>query len=141
MKYWGYFCAKLAFASGLLYLVWLSIPGLLPPPNYRPRFPYDLPSTLAIGAFFLLCCGALYLVLLDQRFRCRVCVRRLRMPVQTGSWSMMLQFGRPKIEYICPYGHGTLKVPEVQIAGMEQPDWEAHKDIWEELRSAGKDET
>ena len=45
----------------------------------------------------------------DQRYRCRVCLRRLRMPVETGSWSRMLQFGRPRIEYICPYGHGTLR--------------------------------
>ena len=31
----------------------------------------------------------------------------------------MLQFGRPTIEYICPYGHGRLNVEQVQIAGAE----------------------
>lgn len=138
MKYWGFFCAKLGLAGAVLYFVWLAIPGLLPPPHFYPRFPYDLPSTLAIGGFFLLCCGVLYLIVLDQRFRCRVCLRRLRMPVETGSWSRMLQFGRPRIEYICTYGHGTLRVPEVQIAGLEPPDWQAHEDIWKELMSSGK---
>jgi len=144
MKYWGFFCAKLALAAGALFLAWQGILWLLPAPKpflymWQPRFPHDLPSTLALGGFFLLCCGALYLIVLDQMYRCRVCVRRLRMPVETGSWSRMLQFGRPRIEYICPYGHGTLKVPEVQIAGREQPDWERHGDIWQELSSLGKE--
>ena len=57
---------------------------------------------------------------------CRVCLRRLRMPVETGSWSRMLQFGRPRIEYICPYGHGTLREDELQISGLENPEWKAH---------------
>jgi len=144
MKYWGFFCAKLALAAGVLYLVWQGVLWLLPAPTpflymWQPRFAHDLPSTLALGGFFLLCCGALYLIVLDQMYRCRVCVRRLRMPVETGSWSRMLQLGRPRIEYICPYGHGTLKVPEVQIAGREQPDWEQHGDIWQELSSLGKE--
>ena len=39
------------------------------------------------------------------------------------------------MEYICIYGHGTLKVPEVQITGSKS-DWEPHQDdIWKELES------
>ena len=64
-----------------------------------------------------MCAGVLYLIIWDQRYRCRVCLRRLRMPIETGSWGRMLQFGRPRIEYICPYGHGTLKEDELQISG------------------------
>ena len=79
--------------------------------------------TLVVGLWFLLCCGVLYLCVLDQRYRCRVCLRRLRMPVETGSWSRMLFLGRPRMEYICPYGHGTLKEAELQIPGMENPEW------------------
>jgi hypothetical protein len=45
----------------------------------------------------------------------------------------MLQVGRPHTEYICPYGHGTLKVPELQITGKEPIDWAEHQDIWREL--------
>ena len=70
--------------------------------------------------WFLLCCRHLYLIIWDQRYRCRVCLRRLRMPIETGSWSRMLQFGRPRIEYICPYGHGTLKEDELQISGLAE---------------------
>jgi hypothetical protein len=90
--------------------------------------------------FFPFCAGLLYLVIWDQRYRCRTCLRRLRMPVSAGSWPNMLLFGQPRREYICIYGHGTLKVPEVQITGSGASDWEPHEDIWKELESieAGK---
>jgi hypothetical protein len=79
-----------------------------------------------------------FLSILDQRYRCRVCARRLRMPVASGSWGQMLEFGRPRIEYICPYGHGTLRVAQIQICGLEPAQWERHGDMWEELASAEK---
>jgi hypothetical protein len=63
------------------------------------------------------------------------------MPVETGSWGQMLELGRPRIEYICPYGHGTLKEEELQISGLENPEWTPHNDLWDELcaSSRGKD--
>ena len=107
-----------------------------------PRFGYNLRYTLAVLVWFLLFAGALYLVIWDQRYRCRVCLRRLRMPVETGSWSRMLQFGRPRIEYICPYGHGTLREDELQISGSRNPEWTPHSDdIWAELCASGKELT
>lgn len=139
MKYWGLMAAKVVAVALAVRGLWLLVKSLLPPP--RPLlyigqpFGRDLVWTLAAGACFLAGCGLLYLAWLDQRYRCRVCLRRLRMPVETGSWSSMLQFGRPRVEYICPYGHGTLEVPEVQIAGPEHAGWRAHGDIWEELTS------
>jgi hypothetical protein len=52
----------------------------------------------------------------------------------------MLQFGRPRIEYICPYGHGTLREDELQISGLENPEWTPHSDdMWEELYAASKE--
>ncbi len=99
------------------------------------RFGQDLPWTLAILLYFLLGAGLVYLAFLDQRYRCRTCLRRLRMPVETGSWQHMLLFGPPRTEYICIYGHGTLKVPEVQISGQERLDWQRHEDMWMELES------
>ena len=90
--------------------------------------------------FFSFSVGLLYLVIWDQRYRCRTCLRRLRMPVSTGSWPNMLLIGRPRTEYICIYGHGTLIVPEVQLTGGPSSDWEPHEDMWTELESieAGK---
>jgi hypothetical protein len=147
MRYWAYFAAKLAVASAVLYglLALLNWEWPAEPNNFNfeylpPRFGYDLTYTLAVLIWFLLCTATLYFISWDQRYRCRVCLRRLRMPVETGSWSRMLQFGRPRIEYICPYGHGTLREDELQISGIENPEWTPHSDdLWEELCATSKD--
>lgn len=147
MKYWAWFIAKCALAAGPLYGLLALLASLFPP---KPQNANDLwvlatgtqalLCNLALMAWFLLCVGALYLIIWDQRRRCRVCLRRLRMPVETGSWSRMLQFGRPRIEYICPYGHGTLREEELQISGRETPEWNPHSDdLWEELCAASKE--
>ena len=137
MKYWGLLAAKLAAAAGVLCGFWLGLTWVLPAPMlYRNQFfGYDLTWTFAAGLEFLLACGLVYLTILDQRYRCRVCARRLRMPILTGSWGQMLQLGRPRIEYICPFGHGTLKVEQLQVVGLESPDWKQHEDMWKELFS------
>ncbi len=137
MRYWGLFLAKLGASAAILYLVWLGMTSLLPAPHlYRNQFfGYDLPWTFAAGFVFLLAWGFVYLSILDQRYRCRVCARRLRMPILTGSWGQMLQLGRPRIEYICPFGHGTLKVEQLQVSGLESPDWKQNEDMWKELFS------
>lgn len=144
MRYWGYFAAKLGSASGVLYGL-LALISRIWPPQSDPLAPLNrgvqfLLCDLALLVWFLLCAGALYLSVWDQRYRCRVCLRRLRMPIETGSWSLMLQFGRPRIEYICPYGHGTLREDELQISGLANPEWTPHSgDIWEELCATAKD--
>src|SRR5262245_46683431 len=153
MRYWAFLTGKLLAISGLstgmfaaLQRFWPRPPefafGLAPRGGfvYTPRFGPDLGFTLAVGLWFLLSCGMLYAAIWDQRYRCRVCLRRLRMPVETGSWSRMLQFGRPEIEYICTFGHGRLNVAEVQISGAENPEWTPHGDMWTELAGAGKPE-
>ena len=89
---------------------------------------------------FLLLAGALYLIVRDQRYRCRVCLRRLRMPIATGSWGRILQLGRPRIEYICTYGHGTLSEDDLHISGLSGAEWTPHsEDIWTELCAPGKE--
>ncbi len=137
MRYWVYLAAKLATCSAAVYGSLFALNAVWPHPRFfayrAPRFGYDLTYTLIVGVWFLVSCGLLYLCVLDQRYRCRVCLRRLRMPVETGSWSRMLQLGRPRIEYICPYGHGTLKQPELHLSGRENAEWTAHAEMWEEL--------
>lgn len=140
MRYWGFLVAKLALAAVVLKYGWqATVKWILPAPKpflyLSQPFAHDLPWTLAALVLFVAGCGMIYLAILDQRYRCRVCLRRLRMPVESGSWNQMLLFGRPRIEYICPFGHGTLKVPELQISGLEQPDWKKHGDMWAELES------
>src|SRR5581483_5447273 len=147
MRYWGWLVTKCAVAAGPLYGLLFLLASLFPP---KPKDANDLWAlasgtqallcNLALMAWFLLCVGVLYLIIWDQRRRCRVCLHRLRMPVETGSWSRMLQFGMPRIEYICTYGHGTLKEDEFQISGVVNPEWTPHSDdLWEELCATSKD--
>lgn len=100
-----------------------------------------LAINLALMVWFLLAAGTFYVIVRDQRYRCRVCLRRLRMPVETGSRGFMLQLGRPRVEYICPYGHGTLKQEEYETSELENPQWTGSSgDMWEELYAASKNE-
>jgi hypothetical protein len=143
VRYWSLLVAKLALCGavsyGLLHLIdsYWSSPLVLY--NVRaPRVGLDLVYTSVIGVWFLVSAGLLYLCIWDQRYRCRVCLRRLRMPIETGSWSRMLLVGRPRIEYICPYGHGTLKEEELHLTGADN-EWTESGDMWEELCAASKD--
>ena len=143
VRYWSLLVGKLALCGvvsyGLLRLIdsyWSSPLWLY---NVRsPRFGLDLTYTSVIGLWFLFSAGLLYTCVWDQRYRCRVCLRRLRMPIETGSWSRMLLVGRPRIEYICPYGHGTLKEEELHLSGADN-EWTESGDMWEELCAASKD--
>jgi hypothetical protein len=144
MRYWTYLAAKIGLCAAFMValLRWLNASWPVGPTRFNyipPRFSYDLQYTLVAGLWFLSFCGLLYLCVWDQRYRCRVCLRRMRMPVETGSWSRMLFLGRPRIEYICPYGHGTLKFAELQISGLENPEWNPHGEIWDELCASARD--
>lgn len=144
MRYWGWFAAKLAIAGGIVRGL-LAFVSWLFPPDKDPFAPLGkgasyLLCDLALMACFLVAAGMLYAIIWDQRYRCRVCLRRLRMPIATGSWSRILQLGQPRIEYICLYGHGTLREDEMRISGMSKSEWEPHSDdIWAELAGTGKD--
>jgi hypothetical protein len=143
MRYWGIFAAKLVGIWLFMQGLWMLLLVVMPPPavflhhTFRP-FGHDLRWTVAFLLYFLLGCGLLYLAVFDQRFRCRSCGRRLRMPVLRGSYSKMLQEGRPQFEYICPFGHGTLRVPGTRFQGREPSDWRANKDLWEHLIAADR---
>ncbi len=140
MRYWAYLIAKLVAAAGILWGARRLLAAVMPAPEtfmhmrFRDPFVTDLNYTFIILVFWLFGAGLLWLIVLDQRYRCRTCLRRLRMPVHTGSWTHVL-FGAPKTEYICLYGHGTLKVDELQITGHRNPDWKPNEDIWKELYS------
>jgi len=138
MRYWAYLFAKLVAAAGILWGTRRLMAAVMPAPEtfmhmrFRDPFVTDLNYTFIMLVFWLFAAGLLWLIVLDQRYRCRTCLRRLRMPVHTGSWTHVL-FGAPKTEYICLYGHGTLKVDELQITGHQNPDWTPNEDIWKEL--------
>jgi hypothetical protein len=140
MKYWLYFIAKLLVAGGLMFGLQQIVLSLYPAPEQMPGmeqalFMHDAPFTFLVLALWHIDVAILVLIVLDQRRRCRTCLHKLIMPVSTGSWGRTL-LGRPRTERICPYGHGTLTIEELQITGRQLPDWQPHDgDIWKELES------
>ncbi len=141
MRYWPYLCAKLGLAGGLVYGLVYAVnrrfPSSIPTRFGRvPIFLHDMAYTFALFGVWLIAAGLIYLVIWDQRRRCRTCLRKLILPRSTGSWGNMLRIGRPKTEWICRYGHGTLHIDELQFTGKHTPDWQRHDDnIWKELES------
>ena len=138
IRYWGFFALKLLAATmgaaGSLWFLNLFWWPYTPLFHINPyHFVFALFYTTLVGVWFLFAYGLFYLTIWDQKYRCRTCLRKLRMPIETGSWGYMLQLGRPQIEYICPYGHGKLNVDELQISGVTAPEWTEQGDIWQEL--------
>lgn len=140
MKYWGYFVSKLLVAGVVFSGIGIGLTKLLPERTTFGDFtsePWqDLPWTFAFMLFGLTFLGALTLVVIDQRFRCRTCLRRLRMPVGAGAWDKIFRLGSPQTEWICPFGHGTLRVFEIHFTGHMSDAWRPHDDnIWRELET------
>jgi hypothetical protein len=143
MKYWLYLVAKLAIAAGAVFVLHTALVFFYPQPIVRadygppqPLFLHDMLFTFLTLGIWLIAAGLLSLILRDQRRRCRTCLRCLIMPVNSGSWGHLVTFGRPRTELICPFGHGTLSIEELQITGRHFPDWQPHDDdIWKELES------
>lgn len=89
----------------------------------------------AVLAFMLGCVYGIHACMADQRYRCRSCLRRLRMPLAGGEFDGIL-LAAPTVEYICPRGHGKLLVPlrPGQLHPLER--WSFARDLWQELRAA-----
>jgi hypothetical protein len=144
MKYWLYLLAKFVLAAGALYGLQTALIDFYPqPPPPLPRFGppqplflHDMLFTFLTLGVWLIGAGLLFVIFCDQRRRCRTCLHRLIMPLRKGSWGNMVTAGRPQTEWICPFGHGTLSIEELQITGRQSPDWQPHEDdIWKELES------
>jgi hypothetical protein len=139
MRYWSYLAAKLALSAAFLFGVWQALVTWLPEPQIffyrRVGRHQDLGWLLIMLLVWLAGVGLLFLVVWDQRRRCRVCLRRLRMPVVSGTWGAATLFGPPRVSLICPYGHGTLDQPELHTPAEPPAAWHAHADIWTELES------
>jgi len=144
MKFWLYFAAKLLAGAGAVVGLQAVLVAMYPKgekllPRFGPTPPlflHDLLFTFLTMGVWLVGAGLLFAIIWDQKRRCRTCLRRLIMPVNRGSWGHMVIFGRPKTEWICPFGHGTLSIEELQITGRHSPDWQPHDDnIWKELES------
>jgi hypothetical protein len=133
MKWWALVVAKIAFLA-LLHLgliTWVV--------TYYPRdkMGTDLAFTFALMGINLFVYVVGYGFWFDQKYRCRTCLRRLRMPLETGYWSQATIFAPPRLEWICPYGHGTMSQEEILLSGGKPDKWkENDSDFWRAFEDA-----
>lgn len=136
IRYWGWFALKIALATVATALLYAVLRNTLFRLEYL-NTGFDIIQLTFDGVlfgFFVLPMFWVALVVLairDQRFRCRVCARRLRMPVAQGSYSALL-LDHPGTEYVCPYGHGKLLL-EYWVTTEPVPTWTKYGNIWQEL--------
>jgi len=133
MKWWALVVAKIAFliALHLAMVAWLV--------RYYPRdrMGTDLAFTFALFGINLFIFVLGYGAWFDQKYRCRSCLRRLRMPLETGNWSQATIFAPPRLEWICPYGHGTMRQEEIQLSGVQADKWQKNdSDFWRAFEDA-----
>jgi hypothetical protein len=96
----------------------------------RPRSAIPLSSSLfTFWIFLLVCSAAVFLLIIDHRGRCLVCLSKLRKPVAIGFYGSQI-FDQPTTEYVCPRGHGTLCVDEAGNAGDH---WTKLDESWQDL--------
>jgi len=123
-RYWWFLASKLVLVLILLPVLWLEatfvVREFLPNPVLRFVVGGLVPGLLFVA---LLACSLIW-CFSDQRRRCPVCLRRLALPVNTGSWSSV--FEPASTELLCEEGHGSLILPE----NMQGPS-----EHWTELPS------
>jgi hypothetical protein len=137
MRYWGLLAAKFAAIGIFMLSVYAVLKAFWPMSDTVSRyglapFARDLGYTSVLMLLWLVGVGLAYLAILDQRYRCRTCLRRLRMPLTSGGWNGIL-LGPPRTDYICPFGHGTLRVPDLHISSGGDAEWDPIDDMWREL--------
>ena len=131
MRYWAFLLVKLLLSGLIPLLLWLPLADAMLAYHPTPAWPWRALIKLTVVPFYALFCVLLHWAIRDQRFRCRVGLRRLRMPVSSGSYGSLL-LDRPATEYICPFGHGKLLAQDLGVAGQVLA-WTRYGDVWEEL--------
>jgi MacB-like periplasmic core domain len=134
VRWLAFFVAKSAALTAATYLmVWLVVHGLL---GWVGRTVYPMADEVAFWTFLPLAIAVLTWSIADQQKRCRVCLRRLTMPVDVGRpGSVLLNFAGT--EMVCEDGHGMLYVPESESNSLERDRWRTLDESWAELFRAG----
>jgi len=134
VRWWAFFAGKSLVLTGSTYLlVWLVVHGVL---GWVGGTVYPMADEAAFWTFLPLTIAVLTWCIADQQKRCRVCLRRLSMPVDVGRpGSVLLNFAGT--EMVCEDGHGTLYVSESDANSLERDRWQTLDDSWAELFRAG----
>jgi hypothetical protein len=112
-RFWSFYVGKTAIAAMLVTLAGVEMRfGITMTPT-GARDPLVL--MLAMWPLLLAFGGALLWSWIDQRLRCRRCLRRLDLPVHMGVLGASL-FDPTGVESVCPVGHGALYEPDTEMS-------------------------
>jgi hypothetical protein len=84
---------------------------------------------LSTWLFLMTSMGVLAWSMLDQRRRCRVCLRKLGLAAHVGCPGCLL-LNWAGTELVCMDGHGMLHVPEMNASWNEPERWTALDESW-----------
>jgi hypothetical protein len=136
LRYWGFFPVKTALVLGVMTAFGAEMAAhnalSLHPSKFWLSMLIDWASVL--GTMLVV-----RWVILDHSRRCPVCLRRLGVPVSSGSWSSSL-LEPVSTEMLCDQGHGALRFGESHSTLGEIHRWIAMEDSWRELL-ASRDKT
>jgi hypothetical protein len=116
-RFWAFCAVKSVFVVALVAVTGVEVRFGIAVTTTGARDPLLL--ALATWPLMLAFGGALLWSWLDQRLRCRRCLRRLDLPVHMGVLGASL-FDPTGIESVCPVGHGALYEPDT---GMSDAAW------------------
>jgi hypothetical protein len=87
--------------------------------------------------FLLGSMGVLCWSVLDQRRRCRVCLRRLGLPAHVGCPGCLL-LDWAGTELVCVEGHGMLHIGDMAVCWRETERWTWLDESWQGLFTTGR---
>jgi hypothetical protein len=130
LRYWAFFCAKLILLLGGMTVLGVELAA-------RNALALHTPSKFVLSLLidWASILGTLLILrwaVLDQSRRCPVCLRRLGMPVTSGSWGSSL-IEPASTELLCDQGHGALVVSDSCTTLGEVRRWIALEDSWRDL--------
>ncbi len=134
LRWWAFFLAKSAALVGVAYLLsWMVVHALS---SYMVGSLYPMADEISVWIFLPVAVAVLSWSTLDQQKRCRICLRRLGMPIDIGRpGSVLLNWAGT--EMVCSEGHGTLYLPESQANWLERDRWSNLDESWASLFRAG----
>lgn len=126
-RWWAFFVAKSALLLiAACLLAWVSIHSLV---VYLVGSIYPMADGVALWLFLILSIAPLSWSIHDQQKRCRVCLRRLSIPIRVGAPGNIL-FNWSGTEMVCSKGHGVLYLPDSEAKWLEGDRWNNLDDSW-----------
>jgi hypothetical protein len=126
-RWWAFLVAKSALVLiAACLLAWVSIHSLA---VSLVGSVYPMADGMALWLFLVLSIAPLSWSVRDQQKRCRVCLRRLSIPVRIGAPGSIL-FNGSGTEMVCAQGHGVLYLPDSEGKWLEGDRWNNLDDSW-----------